>query len=132
MSYFFVNNYSIFTLSLAYFLFIFFKNLKIKNSTFINKIASSTLGIYLIHENIFIKPIIWKKIFPADIYYDKAYFLILALCKIFFVFITCLIIDKLRIILFGKLEKRIIEFIYNFFINIKNKFLKNCLMFNYT
>lgn len=57
---------SIFVLILAILLFSIFKNLNIKNNKIINKIATTTFGIYLVHENVFFKDIIWNKIIQGN------------------------------------------------------------------
>lgn len=47
---------------LIFSLFLFFKNLKIGEKKGINRIASTTFGVYLIHECSFIRNIIWGRI----------------------------------------------------------------------
>lgn len=46
--------------SIAYFLF--FSTITLKNNNIINKISSTTIGVYLIHDNPFVKPILYNKI----------------------------------------------------------------------
>lgn len=58
---------SIFTLVAAISIFYFFKNLNIKNNKFINFIASTTFGCYLIHDNTVIRPFLWKNLFDMNI-----------------------------------------------------------------
>lgn len=49
-------------------IFLFFKNINIKYNKYINTIASCTLGVYLFHDNIFAREIIWLKIFNNPSY----------------------------------------------------------------
>lgn len=43
---------------------LFFRNINIK-SKFINRIASTTFGVYLIHDNNYIRSVLWKNIFKT-------------------------------------------------------------------
>ncbi len=91
------RNTSIFVLLLGVALFILFKEKNIENNTTINIIASSTLGIYLIHENQIIRDIIWKRVLPINIYtMNPIVFVILCVVKVFAVFSICLVIDLAR------------------------------------
>lgn len=58
---------SIFTLVVTICIFHFFKNLDIKNNKFINFIASTTFGCYLIHDNTLVRPFLWKNLFDMNI-----------------------------------------------------------------
>ena len=113
-SHFLTSNDSIFAIIFAICLFFIFKNLKIKNNNIINGIAASVLGIYLIHDNVYMRPLIWTKIIPNNLYFDKWCFFAFAITKILVVFLICLVIDRIRIIVFGKLRKSIVEVLYAF------------------
>lgn len=52
-----------FIIVLTILIFNIFKNINIKYSKTTNLLASTTLGIYLIHENVFLRKIIWQKLF---------------------------------------------------------------------
>lgn len=81
-------------------IFLGFKNLNIKNTKTINIISSTTLGIYLIHDNFLVREFLWLKFFKvSEHFYDK-YLLIYSLKIIFMVFILCMIIDLVRQTLF--------------------------------
>jgi len=58
---------SMFTLVASISIFHFFKNLNIKNNKFINFIASTTFGCYLIHDNTVNRPFLWKNLFDMNI-----------------------------------------------------------------
>lgn len=58
--YYFIGLNSIFTIVASISLFLFFKNIEMPYNKFINTLASTTLGIYLFHENSYIKDSIWN------------------------------------------------------------------------
>lgn len=81
-------------------IFLGFKNLKIKNMKVINKIASTTLGIYLIHDNFLVREFLWLKFFKVyEHFYDKN-LLFYSFKIIFLVFISCMMLDFIRQFLF--------------------------------
>ena len=76
-------------------------------STIINYFASSALAIYLIHENIYFNQFTYA---PIRGWYDNQHYLVFALFLMIyalFVFILCLLIDKVRVFIvnFLNLEK---------------------------
>lgn len=88
---------SIFIVPCSIFLFIYFKNKKIEYNQFINNIAKCSFGIYCIHENNFIRNLIWKQLLKTDTYANSNILIIHAILSIFIVFTICCIIDLLRI-----------------------------------
>ncbi len=103
-------------------LFCWFKNLNIKNSKTINLIASTTLGIYLLHDNGCIRPLFWGKIMhcPAHESLPFMQFFIYTTVCIASVFIMGFILDIVRQLLFRYSEK-LIEFIRKKTIHSKKK-----------
>lgn len=63
----------------------------------INSIANSVLGIYLIHDNPLVRNFIWRRWLPNIDYLDSPYFAIFMIGKVVIVFLACLMIDQLRI-----------------------------------
>ena len=84
------------SLIIAVFIFIFFKNVKIKHNLLINNIASSTFGIYLIHENPLARKIIWNDIIKAPNYSNSKNVIVYALFFALLVFFICSVIDLIR------------------------------------
>ena len=79
-------------------LFYFFKNLNIKNSKFINTVASTTFGIYLLHDCACGKPLVWNCIFHTlDIQYQSEWFIWYLIGTCITVFCVLSTIDYLRI-----------------------------------
>lgn len=84
-------------------LFLFFKNCKFGYSKFINTVAPTTFGIYLIHDSGVGRTLIWDKIFHClDVQYESVYFPLVALGTIVAVFICCSVIEYLRQVLFER------------------------------
>lgn len=92
--------------------FLIFKNIKITNNT-INAVAGNTLGIYLIHDNEFMREYMYKNIFKMTL--ENNWFTTSMLHRlpiyVLIVFIVCLTIEMLR--------KKLFERIYN--LKISNK-----------
>lgn len=100
------NNILMLILSIS--LFKFFTNLKPFNNTLINKISSTTLGIYLLHDGSFTQ-YMWKNIFKTDIYIYKPTFLLHILIATISIFVVGMIIDFIRQLLEKHIIKRILE-----------------------
>lgn len=85
-------------------LFLYFKDLNIKNSKIINLIASTTFGIYLIHDNRFFRYYLWHELYGIDTYLNAPVwqFILNSLAAIVFTFIICSIMELLRIYLIEK------------------------------
>lgn len=88
---------SIFIVPCSIFLFIYFKNIKIKYSKFINNIAKTSFGIYCIHENNFMRNIIWQQLLKTKEFANSNILIIHSIFSICIVFIICAIIDLIRI-----------------------------------
>lgn len=88
-----INSFLI--LILAYCIFIAFINKKEYSNSIINSIASSTLGIYLIHDNVIIRKFMWDKINIRDIIKSK-FFWIYEIEIVIGIYIACLLIDIIR------------------------------------
>ena len=94
---------SITVLASSFCLFMFFKNLNIRNKI-ISKIilitSPLTFGVYLIHDNPYVREILYTKILHTNNYFSSNKYLIVALLSIITVFTICSIIDYLRMMLF--------------------------------
>ena len=105
----------------AIYLFVYFKELKIKNNKYINLIAGTTFGIYLFHDNFFIRKILWIDIFKNYRFYNSKVLFIHAGGAIMIVFIASIIIELLR----QKLEKRLWPIVENGIKKLSNIIKKN-------
>ena len=63
---------------------------------YINNFARLTLGIYLIHDNRYIRPLLWEKLFHNSSLYHTSYLILYSVLEIFSVLICCGIIEYLR------------------------------------
>lgn len=113
--YFFVSDSNkILALLTAITTFMWFKNMNIKYSKWINTIASSMFGVLLIHANSNVmRHWLWiNTIQNANHYGDEHYILYSILC-VLIVFVTCIIIDQIRIHIIEKYTFKQIDKILN-------------------
>lgn len=97
--YFFVSDSNkILALLTAVTTFMWFKNMKIKYSKWINTIASSMFGVLLIHANSdTMRHWPWKETLQNANHYGDNHYILYALISVLAVFIICIIIDQIRI-----------------------------------
>lgn len=65
-------------------------------SKLINTIAGCTFGIYLIHDNLIVRKILWKEILPVANYINSPFLIFIMLGAVIVVFVFCLLIELLR------------------------------------
>lgn len=83
----------------ALFLFLWAAKLKVQDGWFskvMMRIAPLTFGVYLIHDNSFIRTLLWKRLFSVKGHVDDWYFVLYMLGVALAIFATCLAIDYLR------------------------------------
>ena len=78
-------------------LFMIFSSLEIKHSNVINTIASTTFGIYLIHDNEYIRMFLWRTIFNNAAYADTLFLIPYSILSVGIVFAVCSAVELLRI-----------------------------------
>lgn len=105
------NMNSIFILLLSIVIFLFFKDYPFKFNKFTEKFiaffASSTLAVYLIHDNRYVRSILWNTVFDTKKHFYSDSFFVWSLFSIVTVFVVCSLIDKVR----EKLQKPIINWV---------------------
>ncbi len=84
-------------LLIALLLFLGFLNLNMGYKPIVNVVSSATFGVYLIHENNYIRELLWKTIFNNKAYADSAFLAPYTVLQIFVVFAVCAIIELFRI-----------------------------------
>lgn len=109
-SYFFQRNSPI-ILMLAVSLFNTFAFAKPKYNKVINELSSLTFGVYMIHDNKYIRMIIWSKIFKISNYVNCWYMIFHLIGCVTLIYIVCSVIEGIR--------KNIIE--KNLFIKLEDK-----------
>lgn len=127
------DSHKLLALVCAVSLFLYFKNIRIKKSMFINRVASSTLGVLLIHANSdTMRQFLWKDLLNNTAFYESNFLVIHAICSVIGVYIVCVLIDQLRIKL---IEKPLFDYIDRnndryvaFYRTIQEKFLKKFIV----
>ena len=74
-------------------LFHFFKNLDLGSNRFINGLAGTTLGVYILHQVPVLRDFLWNGIFHAQAHHGSAAYTLLV---IVLTFAGCAAIDTLR------------------------------------
>lgn len=115
-AYYFVDDSNkILAVTTGFSLFMLFKNIKIKYNRFINIVASTTLGILLLHANsVTMRRWLWKDILHNVSVYGKENMVLHAFLSVLIVFTICSIIELMRIYflekpLMNKLETILFE-----------------------
>lgn len=93
------------------FVFYIFKSISINKSMVINKIASTTFGIYLFHENQLFS--VRSYMYNWIVKYNNNYFLIFYFLEIFLIFVLGVIIDLIRQWIFKKIDSKKNKIVYN-------------------
>lgn len=110
--YFTQNDYGFFQLLLGICLFIIFLKAKITYHPWINTIASTTFGIYLLHDNKLFLHHMWDNIFGTYQYYDSALLPLYAILVVALIFIVGMVVDYMRLAFIEKpIMKRITLYI---------------------
>lgn len=84
-------------------LFIYFRTINIQ-SKLINKIATLTFGVYLIHDNNYIRELLYSNVLNTESFFNSDNFLVIALFSILSIFIVCALIEFCRSWLFNKFK----------------------------
>lgn len=109
--FFFHDSHKFLAVTLSVSIFLFFKNINIRNSRIINTAAASTFGILLIHANSStMRRFLWGTVFDNVSMYNSKYIVLHSIFAVVMVYLVCLILDMIRIIiiekpLFKKLDK---------------------------
>lgn len=78
-------------------IFVLFLSFEFENK-FVNNIAKTTFGVYLIHDSVFVRSFIWHGILKVDtVLYKSGLFPVYAMCSIVAVFIICSFVDMIRL-----------------------------------
>lgn len=96
LNYIILGKNSLYILIMSIATFIFFLHLKIRYNKWINIIAASTLGVYLIHDNYLVRPYLWHEILHTRDTLGSPYFFLYCFGSVSGVYIICTIIDYLR------------------------------------
>lgn len=108
------SNYFYDTQSLTVFfisvcMFMTFATTSIKSNKFINTVASATFGVYLIHENHFMRNILWQTIFKNSIYQNTLKIIPVSVIAVIIVYTVCTITELIRQVLIEKTFSKITD-----------------------
>ena len=110
--YFIQNDYGFFQLLLGIGLFIIFLKAKITYRPWIDTVASTTFGIYLLHDNKLFLHYMWDNIFSTYQYYDSALLPLYTILVVALIFIVGMVVDYTRLAFIEKpIMKRITSYI---------------------
>ena len=101
--------------------FALFATMDLKQNRFINTVAATTFGVYLIHVSS-VKTIFYRDIFQIDKQYISPLFPIFAAIDIIMIFTFCSAVDYLRL---RFIEQKMIAFFDKLFEKLTAKFSKN-------
>lgn len=106
--YFTQNDYGFFQLLLGIGLFIIFLKAQITYRPWINTVASTTFGIYLLHDNKLFLHHMWDNIFSTYQYYNSALLSLYAILVVALIFLVGMVVDYMRLAFIEKpIMKRI-------------------------
>ena len=81
-----------------------FRSINITYSKIINILASATFGVYLIHDNKFVRNFLWHDLFHNASFQDSPYLIPYSTASILAVYVVCTIIELLRSKIFRTLS----------------------------
>ena len=73
-----------------------FSGLDIPHSKVVNLLASATFGVYMIHDNRFVRPFLWRTLFNNASFQDSSYLIPYSIAVILVVYISCTVIELIR------------------------------------
>lgn len=97
------------TLLISVCMFTAFSNIKVKYNKWINLISSATFGVYLIHDNGNIRPLLWEKVFHNAGYQDSIILIPYSFAAVIIVFAICSLIELLRQMTIERIYMRIVN-----------------------
>lgn len=124
---FFFRN-SVFVIMFALGLFLIFENSTFKYNAKINSIAKCTFGVYLIHDNSYVRSILWQNLLSNKNYIDSPFLIVHMIVCTLLVFVVCTFFEWVRIHfieapLFKVMDKPIYKL--NFLINKSFNYIYN-------
>ncbi len=116
------NSFPILILSIS--MFLIFLNLPKYKSKWINTLSETTFGVYLIHDNPYIRILIWRGAFLDELYNNGVLLIIHAISTISIVIIFSFLMSYIYNLLFNRLLDTLAEKGANLLDNINNKIEK--------
>lgn len=98
-----------FVIALAACLLALFANIEMKHLGFVNRVAGTTFGVYLLHDNYYGKKILWLNILDNTPYAQDYWLGMRLLGSAIIVFSACAMIEAFRLFLAGVLKRILSE-----------------------
>lgn len=105
----FVRENSVLSYISSIFFFLYFLTRKPFCSKTVNLISSASFGVYLIHENVLMRPFLWHSICRAEDWASSPWLPVHALVCVLGIFAVCTVIDLLRSVSVEKLWLKLID-----------------------
>ena len=121
---FFYNMQRLPILVISILMFVGFLNIEIGCNRIINLVASATFGVYLIHDNDYVRPFLWNIVFKNSSYSDSSLLIPYSLLVIAVVFVGCTLIELVRIYILEKHYMVIVNIVSPKIDDIKEKIFK--------
>lgn len=109
-------------LLISFFLFIGFLKVDIGYKKSINILSSAVFGVYLIHDNEYVRPYLWLVLFKNSSYSNSNILIQYSILVICIVFVTCTVIELARIYILEKHYMKAIDRISDIINKWKEKF----------
>ena len=84
------------TIAISVGLFWLFAKLSIGNSVFINRVAACMLGVYLIHDNAYVRPWLWHQAIHVAKHVTSGSFIVWSIAMVLLVFAACTAVEYAR------------------------------------
>ena len=114
-------NYNFITVFISSeFLFLYFKNIEIRNSKIINivsKIAPLTFAVYIIHEQTVLREILYLDILNLDQLWNNAMQLVIIPVIVIMIFLICILLEKVTQ---NTIQKWIYNILEKFYLRLKS------------
>lgn len=101
-------NFTVFCVATATSIFSIIGSKKVKYNKLINNTASAMFGVYLIHDNSSVRPILWHRLFHTEkVLNDPLHGIIYLLVVTVVIVIVCALMEQIRQVIFNKFENKI-------------------------
>lgn len=77
-------------------MFMIFVNLKMSYNKWINLVACASFGVYLIHDNNYLRTFIWRDLFKVSLFESSAVIIPYSIAVILLIYVVCTVIDLIR------------------------------------
>lgn len=84
-------------------LFELFKSIKMENNKFINKLSTYTFSVYIIHENSFLAPVLYRGLFCTGQYWNSEWMLANLIISVIGIYVICVMIECIRLMVFKRI-----------------------------